>query len=152
VSPTALAARASSAGAADATARCRFRLWVTGCLPECISATAAAPQIAVPPDFSGPGQILTLPGDLPSFSVRPRGDDEFRSERDLRFYRIRDEALCLNGFHHRASALELSRAIEGYARSNGDFRDAVLAFDIFEQAFGSLSYPTGTRLFAWVGF
>ena len=36
-------------------------------------------------------------------------------------------------FHNFAGTLELGLAFEAYARSNGDFRDAVLVFDVFEQ-------------------
>src|SRR5258707_10461625 len=75
-------------------------------------------------------------GLLRATSLRAGSYDKLRSERDLRFYRIRDEALCLNALHDFAGAPKLSCAIKGYTRSNGDFRDAVLAFDVFEQAFG----------------
>src|SRR5215510_10211759 len=70
------------------------------------------------------------------FSLWRGTNDELRSERDLRFYGIRDEALCFDAFHDFAGTFEFGFVFEAYARANHDFRDAVLAFDIFEQAFG----------------
>src|SRR5258708_4515491 len=72
-------------------------------------------------------------GLLRATSLRAGSYDKLRSERDLRFYRIRDEALCLNALHDFAGAPKLSCAIKDYTRSNGDFRDAVLAFDVFKR-------------------
>src|SRR5262249_50215448 len=62
-------------------------------------------------------------------------NDKLSSKRDLRFYGIRDEALCFDAFHDCAGTFEFGLVFEGYARSNHNFCDAVLAFDIFEQAF-----------------
>jgi len=69
-----------------------------------------------------------------SFSLW-RGSNELSSERDLRLYGIRDEALCFDAFHDFAGTFEFGFVFEAYARSNHNFCDAVLAFDIFEQAF-----------------
>src|ERR1700736_2833556 len=71
-----------------------------------------------------------------SFSLWRGSNDELSSERDLRFYGIRDEALCLDAFHDFAGTFEFGFVFEAYARSNHNFCDAVLAFDIFERAFG----------------
>jgi hypothetical protein len=63
-------------------------------------------------------------------------NDKLSIERDLRFYGIRDEALCFDAGHDFAGTFEFGFVFKGNARSNHNFCDAVLAFDIFEQAFG----------------
>ena len=82
------------------------------------------------------GRIRTRATDDIRFSTRRGSNDKLRDKRDLRFYGIRDEALCFDVFHDFAGKLELGFAFEAYERLNRDFRDAVLAFDVFEQAVG----------------
>jgi hypothetical protein len=83
-----------------------------------------------------PLERATIRYTMGSFSLWRGSNDKLSSERDLRFYGIRDEALCFDAVHDFAGKFEFGFVFEAYARSNHNFCDAVLAFDIFEQAFG----------------
>jgi len=68
------------------------------------------------------------------------------SERDLRFYGIRDEALCFDAFHDFRARSSSGFGSEAYRGRTINSLIAVPAFDIFEgQAFGYFIYRAGVQ-------
>jgi hypothetical protein len=84
-----------------------------------------------------------------SFSLWRRSDDKLSIERDLRFYGIRDEALCFDGLHDFAGKFEFGFIFE---LTRGRTITSVMRYlpSIFSSRPSvSLSYRNGVRPFAW---